>query len=193
MSAPIDWLTFSFVGQLDDFVLCRIYKKAGKSIITPRTNEESAQLDDKEADLVIKYNDSPGYSNTLVDYEQPFQISVPAQQIPAAFSENPQFDNFQINSNYDDQQAMLAAASHGSYGAPYMTPMVETAVHLHPTEDIFTSKYLNENSCVFKSRTLLDERAFYSDDGNPSFPPQLSMVSLENIVSINHQNNPSNM
>ncbi|KAF2287390.1 hypothetical protein GH714_039804 [Hevea brasiliensis] len=49
-------------------------------------------------------------------------------------------------------QAMLAAANYGSHRtyATGMTPPIVEPVQIYLTEDVFVSKYLNENSCDFK-------------------------------------------
>ncbi|KAJ9174503.1 hypothetical protein P3X46_013140 [Hevea brasiliensis] len=164
--------------RLDNWVLCRIYKKDAKdnNLRSRLSNEEqSAQLDDQTADVVRdvdKNSDPPAYTNALNDNKQ--IVSIPIQETPSAFYENPPY--LPIN-NYDHhqamleaanyQQAMFAAANYGSYRtyATGMTPPMPEPVQIyppediqiHPTEDIqiqptedIVSKYLNENSCEFE-------------------------------------------
>ncbi|KAF2293571.1 hypothetical protein GH714_002891 [Hevea brasiliensis] len=78
--------------QLDNWVLCRIYKKDAKDNLRSRLSneEQSAQLDDQTADVVRdvdKNSDPPAYTNALNDNKQ--IVSIPIQENPSAFYENP--------------------------------------------------------------------------------------------------------
>ncbi|KAF2300267.1 hypothetical protein GH714_011240 [Hevea brasiliensis] len=162
-----NWIMHEY--RLDNWVLCRIYKRDAKDNLRSRLSneEQSAELDDQTADVVRdvdKNSDPPAYTNALNDNKQ--IVSIPIQENPSAFYENPPY--VPIN-NYDHHQAMLeaanyqramfAAANYGSYPtyATGMTsPMPEPVqiyppedIQIHPTEDI-VSKYLNENSCEFE-------------------------------------------
>ncbi|KAF2287456.1 hypothetical protein GH714_000607 [Hevea brasiliensis] len=160
--------------RLDNWVLCRIYKRDAKDNLRSRLSneEQSAELDDQTADVVRdvdKNSDPPAYTNALNDNKQ--IVSIPIQENPSAFYENPPY--VPIN-NYDHHQAMLeaanyqramfAAANYGSYRtyATGMTPPMPEPVQIYPPEDIqinptediqiqpsedIVSKYLNENSC----------------------------------------------
>ncbi|KAJ9139663.1 hypothetical protein P3X46_030376 [Hevea brasiliensis] len=164
--------------KLDDWVLCRIYKRTEKSIVSVHTNEEPALLDDGDVDVNVEHEgDSQGYTNTVADYEQPNPISIPLQEFEDIFSDLPPLEDLTNFKSYVHQQPILEADSYCSYG----TSMVEPAFEIHPIED-FTTKYLNENDCGLKSIPLPDDRKRY-------IPDQFCMVSLENIVCINSQNN----
>ncbi|KAJ9187164.1 hypothetical protein P3X46_002652 [Hevea brasiliensis] len=156
--------------RLDNWILCKIYKKDAKdnNLRSRLSNEEqSAELDDQTADVVgdvDKNSDPPAYTNSLNDNKQ--IVSIPIQENPSAFYENPPY--VPIN-NYDHHQAMLeaakyqramfAAANYGSYRtyATGMTSPMPEPVQIYPPEDIqiqptedIVSKYLNENSCEFE-------------------------------------------
>ncbi|KAF2293574.1 hypothetical protein GH714_002933 [Hevea brasiliensis] len=86
--------------RLDNWVLCRIYKRDAKdnNLRSRLSNEEqSAELDDQTADVVRdvdKNSDPPAYTNALNDNKQ--IVSIPIQENPSAFYENPPYSNQQL-------------------------------------------------------------------------------------------------
>ncbi|KAG8653060.1 hypothetical protein MANES_06G163000v8 [Manihot esculenta] len=163
--------------RLDDWVLCRIYKKEGKGNTKNRqSNEEQSpqQLDAAAANVAMgveNESEAPGYTNTLGEYQQ--HVPMQMQEFPPSFSHVPPLDNNLAMNNYGGHnQAMFGAlnyqqgsfvepkyVSYGAYniyGADMAPPMLEPIQMVPANQNVFTSRYLNENGCELKARSSED-------------------------------------